>query len=320
MTQNTFETLALGAINACEIAAIASFDFIGKMDEKAADGAAVKAMREGLNAMPINGRVVIGEGERDEAPMLYIGEEVGIRAQNNPAIDIALDPLEGTGLTAQNRVGAITVLAMAPRGALLHAPDVYMDKLAVGARAAGANLDLDAPIKDTLADIARASDKNVGELMVCVLDRDRHIDLISEIKAAGAKITLIQDGDIAAIIAAARDEIDVYIGSGGAPEGVLAAAALRCTGGKMLGRLTFRNDIERGRAAKTGVTDLDKIYTTAELASGENIIFAASGVTDGGLVHGARKQKDGGFCVQSLLLQLTPQTGSIKRLITTTGL
>lgn len=316
MKHNDFENLALGAIKACEIAAIASDDFVGRMDEKAADAAAVKEMRAGLNEMPINGRVVIGEGERDEAPMLYIGEEVGLREGGQPQIDIALDPLEGTTLTAQTRAGSITVLAMAPRGSLLYAPDVYMDKLAVSSAASSVELDIDAPVSKTLSDVAGALNKDVRDLKVCILDRERHQKLINDVKSAGAKITLIQDGDVAAIIAAARNEIDVYIGSGGAPEGVLAAAALRCTGGKMLGRLTFRNDDERARATKTGVTDFDKIYTTQELASGENIIFAASGVTDGALLNGIKKT-DKTTQVQSLLLQLTKSGGKLQRIITT---
>lgn len=215
--------------------------------------------------------------------MLYIGEEVGTGA--GPAVDIALDPLEGTTLTAQARAGALTVLALAPRGALLHAPDVYMEKLAVGPAAAGASLDLGAPVEDTLRAVAGAVGRPVEDLMVCVLDRERHAGLMADIRAAGARLQLIQDGDVAAVIACARGEVDVYMGTGGAPEGVLAAAALRCTGGAMRGRLVFRNEDERARAARAGVTDLARVYTETDMASGDEIIFAATGVTDGPLVR-----------------------------------
>lgn len=309
-----FPLLALGAVEAAERAAVASASWIGRGAEKSADGAAVEAMRAALNAMPMAGRVVIGEGERDEAPMLYIGEEVG--TGQGPAVDIALDPLEGTTLTAQARPGALTVLALAPAGALLHAPDVYMEKLAVGPGAAGVPLDLDAPISDTLRSVAKELGKSVGDVVVCALDRERHAGLIAGVRAAGARLQLIQDGDVAAVIAAARGDIDVYIGTGGAPEGVLAAAALRCTGGAMVGRLVFRNDTERNRAAQAGVTDPGRVYTTQDMAAGGQMIFAATGVTDGPLVHGVRA----GGATQTLLLQLCPEAGRTQRLIATASL
>jgi fructose-1,6-bisphosphatase II / sedoheptulose-1,7-bisphosphatase len=308
-----FALLALPIADVAERAARACAPWVGRGQEKSADAAAVEAMRAGLNALPMAGRVVIGEGERDEAPMLYIGEEVGA---GGPAVDIALDPLEGTTLTAQARAGALTVLALAPAGALLHAPDIYMEKLAVGPGAAGADLDLDAPVSDTLRCVAKALGKPVADVVVCALDRERHAGIIADVRAAGARLQLIQDGDIAAVIAAARGEVDVYMGTGGAPEGVLAAAALRCTGGAMRGRLVFRNDAERNRAAQAGVTDPARVYTESDMAAGQDILFAATGVTDGPLVHGVRA----GGATQTLLLQLCPEAGRTQRLIATTPL
>jgi fructose-1,6-bisphosphatase II / sedoheptulose-1,7-bisphosphatase len=274
----------------------------GRGDEKAADAAAVDAMRSAFNGLHMRGRVVIGEGERDEAPMLYIGEEVG--DGKGPEIDIALDPLEGTTITAKGGNNALAVVAMTDRGGFLNAPDVYMDKIAVGPGIDPSILDLDAPLEDVLAKLAREKDAKIEELTVCVLDRPRHDHLIQAARAAGARINLIQDGDVSAVIATTDPDtgIDLYVGQGGAPEGVLAAAALQCTGGSMLGRLVFRNDDERARADRWGVTDLNKIYKTSDLAKGDNVMFAATGVTDGSMLRGVRRFA-GGAKTSSLVMR-----------------
>ena len=293
--------LALEAVRVTEAAALAASRMVGRGDEKAADAAAVDAMRDALNSLSIQGRVVIGEGERDEAPMLYIGEEVGA---GGPEVDIALDPLEGTTITAKGGQNALAVMALADKDGFLHAPDTYMDKIAVGPGIPSDVLDLDAPIGDVLQKIAKAKSAKVEDLLVCVLDRDRHNDIINGIRAAGARISLIGDGDVSAVIATTEPEtgIDLYVGTGGAPEGVLAAAALQCTGGSMLGRLVFRNDDERARADKWGITDYDKIYTTNELAKPDNVMFSATGVTTGTMLQGVRRYP-GGAVTHSIVMR-----------------
>ena len=251
--------LSLGLARVSEAAALASAKLIGRGDEKAADQAAVNAMRDQLNLLDISGVVVIGEGERDEAPMLFIGEEVG--TGKGPAVDIALDPLEGTTLTAKDMPNALTVIAMAPRGTLLHAPDVYMEKLAIGPGYAVDTVTLDMPPAERVRALARAKGVPADQISVCILERPRHEALIAEVRSTGAAIRLITDGDVAGVIHCAESEItgiDMYMGSGGAPEGVLAASALKCMGGQMYGKLLFRNDDERGRALKAGITDLNR--------------------------------------------------------------
>lgn len=294
--------LALEAIRVTEAAALAASMQVGRGDEKAADAAAVDAMRVTLNSLSIAGRVVIGEGERDEAPMLYIGEEVGTR--QGPHVDIALDPLEGTTICANGGQNALAVLALADEGGFLNAPDVYMQKLAAGP---GINLepdDLDAPPQQILKRIAEAKGANIRELLVCILDRPRHQELIAAVRDAGSRIMLIQDGDVSAVISTSDPEkgIDVYMGTGGAPEGVLAAAALQCVGGSMVGRLVFRNDGERARAEKVGIKNFDRIYTTNDLAKPDNVMFAATGVTDGTMLKGVRRFP-GGATTQSIVMR-----------------
>lgn len=282
--------LIMGAVRTAEDAAIASARLVGRGDQKAADQAAVDAMRSALNAMTMQGRIVIGEGERDEAPMLYIGEAVGTGA--GPEVDIALDPLEGTTLTAKAMPNALAVLALAPRGGLLHAPDVYMDKIAIGPGYAEGTVDLDLSPSENAKRLAEAKGVALADLTVCVLDRPRHAEILNDLRASGVRVALIPDGDVAGVINTtdAKTGVDLYIGRGGAPEGVLAAAALRCVGGFMQGRLTFRNEDERGRARRIGVDDLDRKYALTDLASGDDIIFCAAGVTDGGLVAGVKAE------------------------------
>lgn len=300
---------ALEAIRVTEAAALAASRLIGRGDKDGADQAAVDAMRGALNTLQISGRVVIGEGERDEAPMLYIGEEVG---QGGPRIDIALDPLEGTDITARGGSNALAVLAMTDEGGFLNAPDVYMDKMAVGPSVNPNVLDLDAPKTDLLRKIAKEKGTKIEDLMVCILDRPRHEQLINDVRASGARITLIQDGDVSAVIATTDPEtgIDVYIGSGGAPEGVLAAAALQCIGGSMLGRLMFRNNDEIARAERWGITDLNKIYKTDDLAKPGNVMFAATGVTDGTMLRGVRRFP-GGASTSSIIMR--SRSGTVRR-------
>lgn len=285
------DRLAFEALNAAELAAIAAERLAGRGDKVAADQAAVDAMRKGLNAMAMRGRIVIGEGERDEAPMLYIGEEVG--TGEGPEIDIALDPLEGTGLAARGMPNALALLAIAPRGGLLHAPDTYMDKIAIGPGFPTGIIDLDAAPSQNVKALARAKGVDVRDIVACVLERDRHQDIIDDIRKAGARIELIPDGDVAGIISVVDPDggPDIYIGRGGAPEGVLSAAALRCLGGQMQARLHFRNDDERERAKKTGITDLDRKYSHGELAS-KDCIFIATGVTEGLMLNGVRRGED----------------------------
>lgn len=284
--------LAPAFLQVVEEAAIACAHTMGQGDRHRSDHVAVEAMRSTLDSVPIDGRVVIGEGERDKAPMLYIGEEVGRGAKGEAGliqVDIAVDPLEGTNLCATGAPRAIAVLAASERGGLLHAPDVYMEKLVVGAQSKGA-VDLDAPVAHNLQQIAKRLDRDVEDLVVVVLDRTRHEQLIEEIRDAGARIRLIGDGDLTAAIGAAvvGSGVDVVMGSGGAPEGVLAAAAMRCLGGEIFGRLVLDSDEKKERASAMGVDDFNKVYTSADLASGENIIFAATGVTEGSLMKGVR--------------------------------
>jgi fructose-1,6-bisphosphatase II / sedoheptulose-1,7-bisphosphatase len=268
-------------------AAIAAARLVGRGDEKAADQAAVDAMRTALNAMTMQGRIVIGEGERDEAPMLYIGEEVG--GGKGAALDIALDPLEGTTLTAKAMANALAVIAFAPRGGLLHAPDTYMDKLAIGPGYADGIVDLDKPADENVRAMAKAKGVKPVDIGVCVLDRPRHGGIIEKLRAVGARVYLITDGDVAGVINCTKPEtgIDMYIGQGGAPEGVLAAAALKCVGGQFQARLVFRNDEERARADRVGVTDFKRRYSLNDLVSGD-AIFLATGVTPGALLEGVR--------------------------------
>jgi len=303
--------LSLGLARVSEAAAIASAGLIGRGDEKAADQAAVNAMRDQLNKLDIAGVVVIGEGERDEAPMLYIGEEVG--SGNGPGVDIALDPLEGTTLTAKDMPNALTVIAMGPRGSMLHAPDVYMEKLAIGPGYPEGIVSLDMPPATRVSALASAKGCLPKDITVCILERPRHQELIAEIRSTGAAIRLITDGDVAGVMHCAEAEatgIDMYMGEGGAPEGVLAAAALKCMGGQMYGRLVFRNDDERGRAGKAGITDLDKIYGRDEMVT-EDVIFSATGVTNGSILSGIKREV-GWVTTETLLMR--SKTGSVRRM------
>ncbi|HEX3970368.1 MAG TPA: class II fructose-bisphosphatase [Stellaceae bacterium] len=299
--------LALEAVRVTEAAALAASRLMGRGDEKAADQAAVDAMRKALNGLTIEGTVVIGEGERDEAPMLYIGEKVG--TGHGPKIDIALDPLEGTTITAKGGQNALAVIAMAEAGGFLNAPDVYMDKIAIGA-GFGEVVDIDETPATNLKNLAKAKTAEVSDLVVCILDRPRHAELIAKVREAGARIMLIGDGDVSGVIATSRPDsgVDIYMGSGGAPEGVLAAAALRCIGGFMQGRLLFRNDDERGRAAKWGVKDLNRKYALLDLAKGD-VMFAATGVTSGSMLQGIRRFA-GGATTQSIIMR--SKTGTVR--------
>ena len=289
--QSEDRNLALDSVRVSEAAALASARWLGRGDEKAADQAAVDAMRQALNVLDIDGVVVIGEGERDEAPMLYIGEPVG--TGKGPKLDIALDPLEGTTITAKGGPNAIACLAMAPRGGFLNAPDVYMQKIAVGGGLPGGIIDINHKPAENLARLAEVKGVDVEDLVVCILDRPRHEQLIAEVRAAGARIRLIGDGDVAGVIATSRagSGIDIYMGSGGSPEGVLAAAALRCIGGQFQGRLIFRNEEEKARARRLGIEDLNRIYDIDDLAKGD-VTFTATGVTDGTMLKGVRRVGD----------------------------
>ena len=303
--------LSLGLARVSEAAALASAGWIGRGDEKAADQAAVNAMRDQLNLLDIAGVVVIGEGERDEAPMLYIGEGVG--TGTGPAVDIALDPLEGTTLTAKDMPNALTVIAMAPRGTLLHAPDVYMDKLAIGPGYPPDTVTLAMTPVERVQALARAKGCAPADITVCVLERPRHEDLIRDVRSTGAAIRLITDGDVAGVIHCAEADktgIDMYMGTGGAPEGVLAAAALKCMGGQIYGRLLFRNDDERARAARAGVSDLNRVYTLHDLVTAD-VIFAATGVTQGSILNGIRREP-GWVTLETILMR--SKTGSVRRI------
>ena len=301
--------LSLGLARVAEQAALASANWVGRGDEKAADQAAVNAMREQLNLLDIAGVVVIGEGERDEAPMLYIGEEVG--TGNGPGVDIALDPLEGTTLTAKDMPNALTVIAMGPRGSMLHAPDVYMDKIATGPGYPEGLVTLDMPPATRVSALATERGCAPSDITVCILERPRHEDVIAEVRSTGASIRLITDGDVAGVMHCAEPEktgIDMYMGTGGAPEGVLAAAALKCMGGQFEGRLLFRNDDERRRADNAGVTDLDRTYRRDELVT-QDVIFAATGVTGGTLLPGIRRQPG---WLETTTLLMRSKTGSVR--------
>ncbi|TWT13102.1 class II fructose-bisphosphatase [Reyranella sp. CPCC 100927] len=300
--------LALEAVRVTEAAALAASKLMGRGNEKAADQAAVDSMRQALNALSIEGTVVIGEGERDEAPMLYIGEKVG--TGNGPKIDIALDPLEGTTITAKGGPNALAVIAMAEHGNFLNAPDVYMDKIAVGGGLPDGIVDIDATPAENLKNLAKAKKADVSDLVACILDRPRHSELIAKVREAGARIMLIGDGDVSGVIATSQPDsgVDIYIGSGGAPEGVLAAAALRCIGGQMQGRLLFRNDDEKGRAARWGIKDLNRKYSMLDLAKGD-VMFAATGVTNGSMLKGVRRFA-GGAETHSLVMR--SKTGTVR--------
>ena len=306
--------LVLEMVRVTEAAAIAASKLIGRGDEKAADAAAVEAMRAALNELPLCGTVVIGEGERDEAPMLYIGEKVGCSDGEGPKIDIALDPLEGTTITAKGGPNALAVLAIAEGGCLLNAPDTYMEKLAIGPGYPEGTIDLAKSPTDNVRAIAKAKGVEPNEITACVLDRPRHEGIIAELRGLGCGIKLIPDGDVAGVIATAEPDtgIDVYIGTGGAPEGVLAAAALRCVGGQIQGRLVFRNDDEVARARRWGIEDLERIYTIEDMAKGD-CIFAATGVTDGSLLDGVHRQKG---CVTTQSIVMRASTGTVRRVST----
>ena len=279
-------SFALEAVRVTEAAAVSAARQIGRGDEHAADQAAVEAMRNAFNILPIDGTVVIGEGERDEAPMLYIGEKVG---SGGIKVDIALDPLEGTTLTAKALPNALAVMAMAEPGTLLNAPDTYMDKIAIGGGYPEGTIDLDADAADNIVSLAKAKGVKPHEITALILDRPRHEKIIASVRRVGASVQLITDGDVAGVIATTDPEtgIDIYIGQGGAPEGVLAAAALRCVGGQIQTRLVFKKDDERARAAKLGITDFNRKYSLMDLASGD-VVFSATGVTDGSMLEGVK--------------------------------
>jgi fructose-1,6-bisphosphatase II / sedoheptulose-1,7-bisphosphatase len=300
--------LELGRVS--EAAALSCASLVGRGDEKKADQYAVNGMRRALNSLDIDGTVVIGEGERDEAPMLFIGEKVG--TGNGPKVDIALDPLEGTTICAKGGYNALAVVAMAQAGGFLHAPDVYMEKIAVGAGLPDGIVDLDAPILENLKNLAKAKGASLSELQVCILERPRHEELIAKVRESGARIMLIGDGDVSGVIATSEPEsgLDLYVGTGGAPEGVLAAAALQCIGGQMQGRLIFRNDAEKERAVRAGITDLNKKYSMDELAHGD-IMFAATGVTNGAMLKGVRMFA-GGAITQTVVMR--SRTGTVRRI------
>lgn len=309
MSSKTLDrSLVLDAVRVTEAAAIASWTMVGRGDEKAADQAAVDAMRNTLNELQIDGEIVIGEGERDEAPMLYIGEKVG--TGGGPAIDIALDPLEGTTLAAKAMPNALAVMAWAPKGTLLNAPDTYMDKIACGPGLPAGVIDLDKSPGDNVKSVAAAKGVDPSQITVCVLDRPRHAEIIAGVRAAGARVHLITDGDVAGVINTTDPAtgIDLYLGSGGAPEGVLACAALKCVGGQFQGRLVFRNGDERARAQRWGITELDKKYDLHEIVRAE-AIFAATGVTWGNLLDGV-VYKDG--AVHTHTLVMNSSTGTVR--------
>jgi len=307
--------LGLDIVRVSEEAAIAAYGWIGKGDEKAADQAAVDAMRRALNTIEMEGRIVIGEGERDEAPMLFIGEKVG--TGQGALIDIALDPLEGSTLAAKAMPNALTVLAFAPRGGLLNAPDTYMDKIAIGPGYREGVVDLDARPEENVRALAAAKGVDVSEIVACVLDRPRHEAIISSLRKAGCRVHLITDGDVAGVIHTAQPEtgIDIYLGQGGAPEGVLAAAAMKCVGGQFQGRLVFRSDDERQRARALGITDMDRKYGLNELVSAD-VQFIATGVTGGALLRGVQKEISarGEVFVSTESLMMISRTQTIRKL------
>jgi len=288
--------LALELVRVTEAAALAASRWMGRGDKNAADGAAVEAMRRAFDTVAITGTVVIGEGEMDEAPMLYIGEKVGLYARTGggPEVDIAVDPLEGTTLTAKGGPNAMAVVALAEKGGFLHAPDIYMDKLAVGPGLPEDCVDLDAGVERNLRELAKAKKVDISDLVVCLLDRDRHKEIVRECRAVGARIMMISDGDVSGVVAVSQPEagVDMYLGSGGAPEGVLAAAALRCIGGQMQGRLVYEDDAQVERARAMGITDPKRVYKLEEMARGD-VMFAATGVTTGPMLRGVRRFGNG---------------------------
>ena len=301
--------LVLEMVRVTEAAAIAASQLIGRGDEKAADAAAVEAMRKAFDTLYMDGTVVIGEGERDEAPMLYIGEKVGGAPGKGPKIDIALDPLEGTTITAKAGPNALAVLAAAEEGCLLNAPDTYMDKLAIGPGYPEGIISLEKSVTENVTAVAEAKGVSPADIIVCVLDRPRHADIIAELRGLGCGVVLIGDGDVAGVIATTNPEttIDMYMGQGGAPEGVLAAAALRCVGGQFNGRLVFRNEDEKARARRLGITDFDRIYKLEDLASGD-CIFAATGVTSGSLLDGVKRLRGGIMTTESVVMRASSGT------------
>ena len=306
--------LALEFVRITEAAALSSAKWMGRGDEKAADQAAVDAMRKAFDSVRIDGTVVIGEGERDEAPMLFIGEKVGLKLDDSPAIDIALDPLEGTTICANGGLGAISVIACAERGGFLHAPDTYMDKIATGPAAKGL-IDLDLSATENIHRVAEANRKLVGDVTVVILERDRHSELIAEVRKTGARIHLIGDGDVSAAVATAWMDsgIDLLMGIGGAPEGVISAAAMRCLGGDFQGRLKFRNENEKERARKMGVKDLNQKFKLEDLARGP-VMFCATGITDGPLLSGVKLYAGGKAKTQSIVMRSS--TGTIRNVET----
>ena len=308
-SSNLDRVLVLEMVRVTEAAAIAAAKLIGRGDEKAADAAAVEAMRTAFNTLYMDGTIVIGEGERDEAPMLFIGEKVGNAPGKGPKIDIAVDPLEGTTITAKAGPNALAVLAIAEEGCLLNAPDVYMDKLAVGPGYSPNIVNFDNSVAQNVAAVAKEKGCGPEDIMVCVLDRPRHEAIITELRRIGCGVALIPDGDVAGVIATTNPEtnVDIYMGSGGAPEGVLAAAALRCVGGQFKGRLLFRNDDVRLRAKKWGIEDLDRVYDLEDLAKGD-VIFAATGVTDGSLLSGVKHRRGGILTTETVVMRASSGT------------
>jgi|TARA_B110000305_G_C19461677_1_gene654912 fructose-1,6-bisphosphatase class II len=302
--------LAIELVRVTEFAALAAAKHIGRGDEKIADQAAVDAMRTSLNAMTIEGTVVIGEGERDEAPMLFIGEKVG---QGGPKVDIALDPLEGTTITAKGGENAMAVIALAQDGGFLNAPDVYMEKISSNVKNNENIISIQQDLKSNIKDLAKYKNINVEDMIICVLDRERHQNAIEEIRSLGSRIKMIDDGDVSAVISSAlpNNIIDMYYGIGGAPEGVLAAAALQCIGGFMEGKLLFRNDDEKARAAKVNITDLNKIYSLKELAQGD-VMFSATGVTDGTMLPGVKTNK---FTGETHSIVMRSKTGTVRHIV-----
>ncbi|HET6942486.1 MAG TPA: class II fructose-bisphosphatase [Sphingomicrobium sp.] len=303
--------LVLEMVRVTEAAAVAASKWIGRGDNDSADAAAVEAMREALNELPFDGTVVIGEGERDEAPMLYIGEKVGSAQGTGPKINIALDPLEGTTLTAKAGPSAMCVLTISEEGGLLNAPDTYMEKLAIGPGYPEGTIDLSRSVTENIRALAAAKGVPDDEIIACVLDRPRHDEIIDELRSLGCGVKLISDGDVAGVIAVTDPEtsVDIYLGSGGAPEGVLAASALRCVGGQMQGRLVFRNDDEIARAHRWGIQDLDRIYSLEEMAKSD-CIFAATGVTDGSLLKGVHRGRN---CLTTESIVMRASSGTIRR-------
>jgi len=300
-TNGMDRNLALEVVRVTEAAALSASRQMGRGDEKEADQVAVDAMRNALNSLAIEGTVVIGEGERDEAPMLFIGEKVG--TGDGPKIDIALDPLEGTTITAKGLTNALSVVAMAEDGGFLFSPDIYMDKIAVGGGLPDGVVDIDEEPEANLKELAKAKKLDVSDLVACILDRPRHEELIAKVRAAGTRIMLISDGDISGVMSTSEKEsgVDIYLGSGGSPEGVLAAAALRCIGGQMQGKLVFRNNDERDRATRCGITDFDRKYELLDLAHGD-VMFAATGVTNGTMLRGVRRF-GGGAMTHSVVMR-----------------